>query len=423
MYLTDRFIPANVPDYARRTLRLDFWSATALQMFAIGGPTTAAVIAKKWFDAPDYLIAMLYSAGPVGLIASAWVSTLIRRYGAVNYAFVYYVISALLMVFAAMMTTAWAFILALCVAYALPATVPALSRIYRQNYPTQMRGRLFSVVRVASNTSMALGGFIVGRVLNTDPGAYQWVYLTITAIGMTGALIFRKIEVRDEESVNKSTDSSQWAALRHIIKTDRRYIFMLGIWAIFGFTNFMLEPVRAIFITDPQYSINADYLQSLLILMVLPQISIVLSLPMWGRLLDRYSVVVLRVIMQSIGFANVLIFIFVPRIEWLYLAGVIRGVQMAGGLVTWHLAMMEFAPRDQVSEYTALHTLFTGIRGMIAPQVSAVLILLAGPMSAFWVGFVGIGLSVALFLMFPRITSGWPIPEGAPVPRRMSFTK
>ncbi len=81
--------------------------------------------------------------------------------------------------------------------------------------------------------------------------------------------------------------------------------------------------------------------------------------------------------------------------------------------------MMEFSPRSRVSEYTAVHTMLTGVRGIFAPQIAAVLLTLYGPANTFWVGFAGMALSIALFAIFPRVTRKWPVAEGAPPPRQM----
>ena len=85
--------------------------------------------------------------------------------------------------------------------------------------------------------------------------------------------------------------------------------------------------------------------------------------------------------------------------------------------MTWSLAMLSFAPRNRASEYTAIHTTVTGFRGLLAPQVAALLLVIIGPYGAFAVGIAGAVVSIAVFILYPRLTASWPVPEGAPAPR------
>jgi len=410
-------LPADAPQIARTTLRYDTLASFAKGIAVVGGPATAAVVAKKAFNADDFVVALLYSAMHVGQVAGIWVPRLLVRRSTIRVIFIAEAVSSSLMAVSAFMSSSWLFVAMLAGSYALAASMtPAYSRVYRQNYPSSMRGSLFAFVRIGFNASTTVFGFIVGRLLDVHPEAYAWTYMFLGLAGLIGSLIFRRITLRDEGAVSSAAQSSLGAYLR-ILKADHRYLTLLLIWAVFGFSNMLTEPVLAIYLTDPKYAISADYLQSLLVLLVIPQATVMLTLRLWGHYFDRYPVSVLRVWMQLFGGISILIFIYASRFEWLYLAAVLKGLRMAGGQMTWTLAMMQFAPRHQVTEYTAIHTLFTGIRGLIAPQTAAILVLLAGPIETFWVGLVGIALSVILMMLFPYITSSLPVPEGAPQPR------
>lgn len=418
MRLLDRFIPPETPDYSRDTLRYDFLSGIAKGIAQVGGPATAAVIAKKAFGANDFVVAMLYTAGHAGQVLSPWVVKVIRGRRVIPFIFRIEAASMALLAISAFMSTSWLFVGVLSFSYVfLGAINPAFSRVYRHNYPTQMRGQLFGIVRIGYNASLAVGGFVTGRLLDVDPGAYGAIYPALGLIGLVGSLVFRQIKVHGEEVYSPGSPAGAargWPALLDVVTTDRRYVVFLLIWAVFGFANMMMDPVRAIFITDARYNVNADYLQSLLILLVVPQVTVLLTLPLWGRLLDRYSVSIMRVWLQLFSGLDLVVFLLAWRVECLYLASVMKGLQMAGAQVTWTIGIMEFAPRDRVTEYTALHTLFTGIRGLIAPQLAALLMILIGPKGVFVLGICAFAASIALFLLFPRMTASWPIPDGAP---------
>jgi MFS family permease len=418
MNLFSRLLPPDTPPTARHTLRHDTFSRTAKGLAAVGGAATAAVVAKKAFGADDFVVAVLYSAGHVGLIAGVWTPRLIARYRTIPLIFAVEMVAAALIAVSGFMTTSWAFVLALSCAYAVGQCLhPAYSRVYRQNYPTAIRGRLFALVRIGMNTSTALGGYVAGRLLDVEPASYTWIYPLLGVAGAIGALAFRGIRLRGEAEMSDEAPPDPIRAYKDILTHDRRYVLLLITWAFFGFSNMMTEPVRAIYLTDPRFAINASYLESLLVLLIIPQAAVMLTLPVWGRLVDKYPVTVIRPWQQIFSVLSLVIFIATPRLEWLYFASLLRGVQMAGGQMTWPLAMLEYAPRNRVSEYTAIHTLFTGARGLAAPQVAALLVVLIAPQGAFAVGAMGCVLSIVLFFLYPRLTASWPVPEGAPPPR------
>lgn len=54
----------------------------------------------------------------------------------------------------------------------------------------------------------------------------------------------------------------------------------------------------------------------------------------------------------------------------LVIGSLILGVSLAGGDVAWSLGVTRLAPPDHVAQYMAVHTFFTGVRGVIAPSVA-----------------------------------------------------
>ena len=421
MSFLQRLLPADLPDYSRRTLRYDVLANIASGAVASGGAATAAVILKKYFNTDDMAVALLYSAGSIGLVLTPFASRIVRRTGAPKYLFSVGAAGGVLLGLAGFLSSSLAFTLCLSASYILANLVhPATTRIYRQNYPTAVRGAVVAFVRIGANGSLALAGFAVGRLLEADPAYYQWIFPLLGLTGIVGAYAYSRIRVRREEDTNEEPSSSRgWRVYWEILSGDKRYTFLMAAWSIFGFANLMTEPVRAIYVADSQYLVNATYLQSMLILVVIPQCAVMLTLWIWGRLLDRYPVATLRVWLQLLGVVNLLFFIYASRLEWLYLASVVKGVQMSGAQLTWTLVMMEFAPRHRVTEYGAIHQMLAGTRVLIAPYVAAFLVALIGPQGAFTVGMIMMAASAAMFIFFNRITRSWPVPESAPTPKRM----
>ncbi len=55
---------------------------------------------------------------------------------------------------------------------------------------------------------------------------------------------------------------------------------------------------------------------------------------------------------------------------WMLLGAVLYGVSGAGGDVAWSLWVTKMAPPDRVADYMAVHTFFTGLRGVVAPTLA-----------------------------------------------------
>jgi len=86
------------------------------------------------------------------------------------------------------------------------------------------------------------------------------------------------------------------------------------------------------------------------------------------------------------------------------MGAVIYGISNAGGDVAWSLWVTKFAPPERVADYMAVHTFFTGVRGVIAPIV-AFQLALELPMAV--LGFISSTLIVAAtLLLVPEIKLG-----------------
>ncbi len=420
MGVLQRVLPPDLPEHSRTTARLDLWAKIAEGALVSGGPAAATVILKKYFEASDLTVAVLFSSASVGLLLTPWIPSVARRVGVIPFISVMRGASALLLALAGFMSTSWSFAFVLALGYiSLNLVHPAVTAIYRQNYPTRTRGAVVAVVRAGANGAQALVGYGVGRMLNADPGFYVWIYPALGAFGLAAAVLYRQMRVHEEHRIHEASGARRgWRFYVDLLRDDKRYLLLLVAWTLHGFSNIMVEPVRAIYVSDSRFAMNADYLQSLLVVMIVPQLTMVVALPMWGKLLDRYPVTTLRVPQQLMAVANLLVFIFAPDLTWLYGAGVIRGVQMAGGQLMWTLVMMEFAPRDKVTQYGAIHTMLAGARHLTAPYAATIMLALVGPHGTFVAGILLTLVSVMLFALFPRITAGWSAPEGAPGPKR-----
>ena len=81
-----------------------------------------------------------------------------------------------------------------------------------------------------------------------------------------------------------------------------------------------------------------------------------------------------------------------------------RHFSNAGADVAWSLWVTKFAPPDRVADYMAVHTFFTGVRGVLAPLAAFYLI---GVMPLYVLGWISVGLIlIGSSFLLPEIKFG-----------------
>ena len=87
---------------------------------------------------------------------------------------------------------------------------------------------------------------------------------------------------------------------------------------------------------------------------------------------------IIRFILNILPTVSVLLFYFADNLKLVYIASVLQGISMSGATLSWQVCVMEFAPKHQVGIYMGIHTMLTGLRGIVATFAGAYLISAAG---------------------------------------------
>jgi len=105
-----------------------------------------------------------------------------------------------------------------------------------------------------------------------------------------------------------------------------------------------------------------------------------LAVPVWAGLLDRSHVVRFRAVHGWFFVAAQAMFMLgmaVQAMPLMYAGAVLWGVALGGGALAWNLGHTDFAPPAQNAHYMATHVTLNGLRGLLAPFLSAGLYTLA----------------------------------------------
>ena len=423
-----RRLARTLDEPARSTFRRDRRAEIANGVFLVGLFATKDVVAPQFFGAGYFVLAMISTGNFLGLLLSMSVGVLADRGDKVRLVVRLEGLSRVaLLLFPLLLfvpegpprQAALAVLIgAGLLLFALPT--PARLAIYHENYPANVRGRLFGINRQARQ---GLVVFVTLALVLLWDGARSsaWfgadgavlprdsVYVILPVIGLVGlwgTWQFSRIRVAADDrrahaaalapavprlSFLRATGQAIGGGARgvvRVLRTDRRFAIYMLIFFPFGLGNLMLNPVLPVYIRD----LGADVFEQGLLMMIVPNGMVFLLLALSGRLFDRVHQMLLR------GF-SCLLFACVPLIlllsndlTWIGVAMGVRGVAFSAGMVLWTLGTLYFAPADKVAAYMGVHVFLTGVRGVIAPQLGGYLAANVGVQATF-------GVSLGLMLV------------------------
>jgi Major Facilitator Superfamily len=352
---------------ARQAYRYDRVRGAMAGLIEAGWLSFTMIVVIRHFDAPPLLKALLNAAGSIGLLLTPLSTQLASRGGfrpvrvcAVLWASV----SLLLGLLAWVDTLAWFaslfFLGALCLAQQSPMNI----QIYSQNYAPGERGRWLSKVAVLASLSGGIFGWVGGRLLDLDLGRnYPVLYLIMSAGAAVAAWAYTRIP-SDPLPSGAAMHPFQHLALA---RTDRLFGQMLAGWMMLGFANLMTLPIRVEYLANPDYGIHASNQTIALVLVMLPLLVRLCTTRWWGRVFDRVGLVRMRNWLNLLFLLGIGCFFLSHQIWIIALGAALHGFAQSGGDIIWQLWVTKLAPPDRVSHYMSVHTLNTGLRGVIAP--------------------------------------------------------
>lgn len=327
--------------------------------------TFLLIILVRHFHGTSLDKSIVASAGTSGLLLSPLLLFLSRNLGfsAPKTLSRLLAISSCAFLVAATMSEPTLFVALVTIGILLPSTAsPLLTSIFNNNYPPHKRGRLYAqnqAIRIL--TSIIFGG-IAGWFIT---GAVELYYVLILIFA--AALACSSYLVSQIPGDNQSTPPSPLLSCFTYLASDSLLRNTTISWMLLGFGNLMMLPLRVEYLANPTYGLNLSELEIAAFVSVLPNIARLGGTYVWGRLFDSMNFFTLRMVL-NLSFLTGIVSFFMSSSPWgLALSAVIFGFSTSGGDVAWTLWVTKFAPADRVPDYMAVHTFFTGIRGLLAP--------------------------------------------------------
>jgi hypothetical protein len=366
-----------------RTYRLERWRAVSSGILETAGNTFLLVIALKWFQAGAIAKALIAGGTSFGLLVTPLVVTWVTRRG----------LSPTAAAFRFLMTSAVSFLVVALVPWlplfvvgsvvgmaAVSAVVPRLTHLYQHNYPAAGRGRLFSRTVMIRILTAAIFAKLGGMYLAGDMARFRWLLLVFALASAFAAVQLRRCPSVPLDTVFRNT---------------------LIAWMLMGFGNLMMIPLRVEYLGHERYGLRLSADEIALYTAVVPNLARLVVSPVWGWLFDRMNFFALRVTL-NVGFmVGILAFFSSETPAGWVLGAVVHGISVAGGDVAWSLWVTKFARPERVADYMAVHTCFTGFRGVLAPVAA---FYLAGWLALPTLGWISAGLiGCACLLLIPEI--------------------
>jgi MFS family permease len=356
-------------DRTEVTYHYERWRAVAGGILETAGSTFLLLIAVRWFEAGATAKALLVAGSSLGLLVTPLVVKLAEtihlpparmiahffRAGAVSCGVVALFPWQPLFLIGGILCTGLS-----------SAVVPLFTQIYQENYPEHRRGRLFARTVMIRIASAAIFCDLAGRLLALHMG---WFRVLMLVFGLSYWVSAVWVLHYPSQLLQATGSANPLRSLRYV-RTDRVFRQTLICWMLMGFANLMMYPMRVEYLANPKYGLALSVTLIALLTGVIPNLARLIMSPIWGWLFDRMNFFALRVAL-NVGFALGILTFFVSQDMWgLVLGGVVFGVSLAGGDVAWSLWVTKFAPPERVADYMSVHTFFTGVRGVIAPQVA-----------------------------------------------------
>lgn len=375
-----------IPQMARPTFRHDLLSNLFASM--AGGaifPSLTAQFARRGLHASTWLIGLIFVLMPLGNFLSTFFAQHLTRTRRVPLMVMVRIGMAVFVgaiaFLPARQIAAGSFIALLLVPSVLVAIVLNVQNSVRHsNYPAAVRGRIFGRITIVRLGGLAASALLGGYALDELRWGHRLVYALSACALLLSAWFYSKIRVRRERAMLRNGAKTRVNLLDgfRLLVEDRSYGQFMMWQMIFGFMNIMTGPVLALVMTD---YLDVTYRQGITALVVVPLGVAVFTAPLAGRLFDHLRITRFRGIGAAFwAVSRIVVFLAVLNRSWtLVLLGFgLQGLGQAMGSIAFNIGHTHFAPVDRSQEYMGINLTLQGVRGLIAPMLTAALLVRPG---------------------------------------------
>jgi Na+/melibiose symporter-like transporter len=232
----------------------------------------------------------------------------------------------------------------------------------------------------------------VGWLLEANAWHYHWLLVVAAVCGMASTWVFARMKVRGERRQMEEPEEEPFSLISsfRILLENKPFGLYMAFQMITGVAFLTSSPAMIRYLND----LNVPYDQAAVVLSVIPSALLIVTLPLWSRLLQGVEPMKSRLVLCCFWASGFLILGLSRNLAWIYVGQVVIGLASGGGSLLWTLAQMHYSERKHMPLYSGIHATLTGIRGFTAPVLGAWLLTVMSPKSVFFVtaGLMGMGV-------------------------------
>ena len=336
-----------------------------------------AVVAAKTFDVQPWVIAVISAAPMFGNLSSFMWNRIAAARPKIPMVSVLQVLVLLCVLAIALSPRTamgtWIVLGSVVLSRLLIAGIVTVRSVaWSLNYERSLRARATARLQALSSLMLVLTTSVASLILDAHPENFRWIYGAGALLGCLGVWAFSGVTVLGEKRQQVlerrgQRDPSDRNSFFAILRSDPRYARYQLHQFISGAAAMMLEP-PLVYLVSKQ--VGASYFASIGVVMLIPFLLNLATLPIWARYLDRVHVAQFRAQQNALWVVGILVMFLGAwqlSLLWLVIGRILTGITNGGGTLAWQLGHNDFAPRDQLSAYMGIHVTLTGVRGAFAP--------------------------------------------------------
>jgi MFS family permease len=255
----------------------------------------------------------------------------------------------------------------ICVMAGVPLAAmaaPLFTALWRQNVPGTIRGQRYSVVSWIGTAMAVVVSLGITQYVGDDAGRYRLPVIGLAVMLLAAAGAMTMIS-------SQPLARPRRFPLPHlnILWEYPLFGYISAAWMLMGFANLATIPLRAEYVSSPEYGLAYSPDRTLVLVLVIPVAGQLASMLIWGRLFDVANFLLLRIAI-NVSFGLSIAFFFAPSFPLQIIGSSLFGIAAGGGAVAWAMWVTKYSPPEKTADFMAVHTFLTGLRGVAGPVLA-----------------------------------------------------
>ena len=351
----------------KATLRYAYGGEVGRGIFAAVATAFALVVARSHFNVESkYLIWCLSSSVFLGMIVSLFIAPLAARHRRKRVVLLVEVAARLAILAAAMATTGPAFVVSMSLGIAFSAlAMPIMSGIYSVNFRSEVRGQCLGRLIAVMIAATAVTGALAGWLMDCDTEYYRMLLAAVSVLGI-GCSWYSNRHIPEARLAARRSHGRALMDYVKVVCGDWAFMYMEFVWFVVGLSNLWLMPIRVLRLEE----IGMSEGQIMLANVVIPSLTVLFTIGLWGRLLYRINFGIYRIILSVLFAGGTMIFFATGSLTVVCLGAFVWTVALSGGQLSWRLIATFFTTTNRAAVHMSIHAFLCGVRGIVGPMLA-----------------------------------------------------